>query len=296
MGDAAFKVGDVEVTRIEESYGPMFPAEEMLVGWGADFIDDHGGAQECSKFLDLENNLVLVSVHSWMLRTPQSIVLVDTCCGNAKERPNMPPMHQLDTPYLERLAAAGVAPEDVDYVLCTHLHIDHVGWNTTLVDGEWVPTFPNARYLMNETEFEFWRPDNPAAAAIAINAGVYEDSVVPVFDRGQVQLWKGDLDVDGVLHLEEATGHTPGHAVAWLESKGQRALFAGDSMHSPMQVLDPGMNCAFDIDLAKSAATRRQLLETCAERDAYLLPAHFSWPHAWKVVAKGNGLAPVAAI
>jgi glyoxylase-like metal-dependent hydrolase (beta-lactamase superfamily II) len=295
MGDAAFKVGDVEVTRIEESYGPAFPVDMMFVGWSQDHVDNNGGISECAKFYEPDSGMALVSVHSWMLRTPQSVVLVDTCCGNGKERPAMPDMHQLDTPYLDRLAEAGVAPEQVDYVVCTHLHIDHVGWNTHLVDGEWVPTFPNAKYVFNRTEFEFWRPDNPAAAEIAINANVYEDSVTPVFDRDQVVLWDTDHDIDGVLHLEAAVGHTPGHGVAWLESKGQRALFAGDAMHSPMQVYVPTMNCAFDLDGAQSSATRQQLLETCAERDALLMPAHFSWPHAWKVVAKGNGLAPVAA-
>jgi glyoxylase-like metal-dependent hydrolase (beta-lactamase superfamily II) len=170
---------------------------------------------EFTRYYDPETNLVLTSIHSWLLRTPQSVVLVDTCCGNLKDRPAMPPMHQLDTPFLARLADAGVQPGDVDYVVCTHLHVDHVGWNTHLVNGEWVPTFPNARYVLNSTEFDFWKPGNPASSAIEINHGVFEDSVQPMFDRDQIDLWDGDCDIDGVLHLEMAVGHTPGHAVAW---------------------------------------------------------------------------------
>ncbi|MPY96253.1 MAG: MBL fold metallo-hydrolase [Acidimicrobiia bacterium] len=295
MGDATFNVGDVQVTRIEEAYGPTFPLDMMFVGFSQDIVDDHGGGAEFSKFYEVDTGMVLCSIHSWLVRTPQSVVLIDTCCGNGKDRPAMPTMHQLDTPFIDRLAAAGVAPEDVDYVVCTHLHVDHVGWNTHLVDGEWVPTFPNATYVMNSTEFDFWKPGNPASAAIEINAGVFEDSVLPAFDRDQVDLWDGDREIDGVLHLETATGHTPGHAVAWLESKGERAVFAGDSMHSPMQVYEPSLGCAFDIDAAAATAARRGLLETCVERGALLLPAHFASPHAWNVVQKGDGLAPVAA-
>jgi glyoxylase-like metal-dependent hydrolase (beta-lactamase superfamily II) len=295
MGAAGFDVGDVRVTRVEESYGPVFPVDMMLVGFTDDFVEDHGGPAAFSAFLEPGTNMVYTSVHTWVLRTPSSVVLIDTCCGNAKERPAMPAMHQLDTPFLQNLAAEGIKPEDVDYVVSTHLHIDHVGWNTTLADGQWVPTFPNAKYVMNRTEFDFWRPDNPAAAAIEINANVYEDSVLPVFDREQVVLWDTDHEIDGVLRLETAVGHTPGHAIARLESKGQRAVFAGDAIHTPIQVFDARVNCAFDLDGAAASAARRALLEMCAEQDALLMPAHFAAPHAWRVVPKGDGLAPVPA-
>lgn len=295
MAEGTFTVGDVQVTRVEESYGPSFPVDQMLVGFDESIVDDNGGPAVFGGYYQLDTGLALTSIHSWLVRTPRSVILVDTCCGNAKDRPAMPMMHQLDTPFLATLAAAGVAPEEVDYVLCTHLHIDHVGWNTSLVDGEWVPTFPNAKYVVNRTEFEFWRPDNPAAAEVAINAGVYEDSVLPVFDRDRVELWDGDHDIDGVLHLESAAGHTPGHAVARLESGGQTAVFAGDAIHSPIQVYKPTVNCAFDLDGPASAATRQRLLETCVEEGALLLPAHFPTPHAWRVVAKGDVLVPVPA-
>jgi glyoxylase-like metal-dependent hydrolase (beta-lactamase superfamily II) len=287
-------VGDATITRIEEAYAPTFPVDVMLPGFTRDAVDDHG-PDTFAQFMDHDSKMVLVSVHTWLVRTPQSTILVDTCNGNHKQRPNMPGMGNLETPWLERLGAAGVRPEEVDYVICTHLHLDHVGWNTRLVDGEWVPTFPNAKHLFNRTEFEFWRPDNPRQAALEFNAGVFEDSVKPVFDRDLVVLWEGDHQVDDAVRLEVAPGHTPGHAVSWLESKGERALFSGDSMHSGMQVFEPTWNSGFCLTADEAIATRRRLLDACAEQNALLCPAHFSAPHAFRVVPKGNGLAAVSA-
>jgi glyoxylase-like metal-dependent hydrolase (beta-lactamase superfamily II) len=288
-------VGDVRITRIEETYEAAFPCDMLIPAFNLDVVDNHG-PEVFHKFFDPATNMALVSVHSWLVRTPRSTILVDTCTGNHKERPAMPAMHQLDIPWLDRLAAAGVQPADVDYVLCTHLHLDHVGWNTRLVDGKWVPTFPNAKYVINQREFDFWQSNNPAEGPLEFMANVFDDSVAPVFDRDLVQFWDGDADLDEVFHLEMAIGHTPGNAVAWLESKGERALFAGDSMHSPMQVFEPSWNCGFDADGEQAHKSRAKLLETCAERNALLLPAHFSAPHVFKVQPKGNGLAAVAAI
>jgi glyoxylase-like metal-dependent hydrolase (beta-lactamase superfamily II) len=267
----------------------------MLPGFTRDAVDDHG-PDTFAQFMHHESKMVLVSVHTWLVRTPQATILVDTCNGNHKHRPNMPAMGNLNTPWLERLAAEGVQPEDVDYVICTHIHLAHVGWNTRLVDGEWVPTFPNAKHLFNRTEFEFWRPDNPGQADLEFNSGVFDDSVKPVFDRDLVVLWDGDHQVDDSIRLEVAAGHTPGHAVAWLESKGDRALFSGDSMHSAMQVFEPGWNSGFCLAADEAIATRRRLIERCAEQNALLCPAHFSAPHAFRVVPRGKGLAAVSAI
>src|SRR5262249_26934000 len=148
-------VGDATIDRIEEMYGALFPLEVLLPAFNRDAMENHGPST-FAPFLDQDAQMVYVSVHSWLVRTPRSTILIDTCSGNPKERPNMPPMHPLALPFLQRLAEAGVQPEDVDYVICTHLHLDHVGWNTDLVDGEWRPTFPNATYLFNKTEFDFW--------------------------------------------------------------------------------------------------------------------------------------------
>ncbi len=287
------QVGDVRITRIEESYEPAFPVNMMLP------LFERGTAEEWGpsvlNYFDASSELALTSVHSWLVRTPRSTILVDTCTGNHKDRPLMEAMHQLNVPFLARLEAAGVKREQVDYVICTHLHLDHCGWNTMLVDGEWVPTFPNARYVVNRTEFDFWDPTNPANEQMAWNGGVFEDSVKPVFDRDLVQFWDGDTDIDEVFHLEMATGHSEGHCIAMLESKGERALFAGDSMHSPLQVFEPSWFCGFDAVPDQATATRRRVLELCADKGALLLPAHFSAPHVYRVEARGNGLQPVPA-
>jgi glyoxylase-like metal-dependent hydrolase (beta-lactamase superfamily II) len=285
------RVGDATIDRIEEVSGPLFPVDVMLPAFSADAVDNHG-ADVFAQHMDHSTQTVLGSIHTWLVRTPQSTILVDTCVGNDKER-TLPDMSGLALPWLERLAEAGVQPEDVDYVLCTHLHVDHVGWNTRLVDGEWVPTFPNARYLINQREFDFWKPDNPASAGIDINTNVFEDSIQPVFDRDQILLWDGDYEIDDSFRLAMATGHTPGHNVGWLESKGERALFAGDSMHSAMQVFEPSWSSAFCVDPDESAATRVRLIESCAENNALLCPAHFAAPHAYRVVPRGKGLAAV---
>ena len=288
------RVGDVQITRVEESYGPGFRASMLMPKFNLDAVENHG-PDVFGQFMHLETQAALLSVHTWLVRTPRSVILVDTCTGNHKHRPNMPGMHMLDTPYVERLAAAGVAPEDVDFVVSTHLHIDHVGFNTTLRDGRWVPTFPNATYLMNATEFDFWNPATPGTAP-EFNAGVFEDSVAPCFDAEQVRLWRGTHDLDETFHLFETPGHTPGNAAAWLHSKDQWGLFSGDNMHSPMQVFEPSWSSAFDLDGAQAEQTRRAILEACAERDALLLPAHFSAPHVYKVVSRRNGLAAVNGI
>ncbi|MDH3684216.1 MAG: MBL fold metallo-hydrolase [Acidimicrobiia bacterium] len=293
-GNITRTIGDVTITRMEEAYGPAFPADVLMPSWEPGVIADHG-PDVIAQFVEPETNLALVSVHSWVVQTPQKTILVDTCNGNHKER-NMEGMGGLETDWLDRLKAMGVQPEDVDAVVCTHIHLDHVGWNASLVDGEWVPTFPNATHYFNRIEYEFWNPDITDQTGLEFNANVFDDSIRPVFDRDLVELWEGnDCQVDDSMRLELSPGHTPGHNIAWLESGGERALFSGDAMHSPVQVLKPEWNSGFCIDGERSAASRRAILERAVEHDALLLPAHFSAPHAYRVEATNGGFRPVDA-
>jgi len=290
MSALSFTIGDVRVTRIEELYSPLFPLEMVLPIHDADALAESGG--------DLlppvsQDGLLIVSIHAWLVQTPQKTIVIDTCTGNDKQRPDMPPMHELNTPFLKQLREAGVNPEDVDAVVCTHLHMDHVGWNTSLVDGEWVPTFPNATYHFNKTEFDFWQaePDDEAQAA---NLVVFGDSVAPVFDRGLVELWDGDgVTIDESLRLELAPGHTPGHAIGWLESGGERGMFSGDAMHSAIQALRPDWSSGFCVDFDQSASTRKAILDRTAEHNAILMPAHFAAPHACRLKPHGEGFLPL---
>lgn len=286
MASGMVDLGDVTVSRVEESYGAAAPASLLVPSFDAG-IRDEFGPETIARFVVPETDYLLLSMHTWVIRTPQKTILVDTCNGNHKRR-NPPNIGMLDTDWLERLAAGGVRPDEVDAVVCTHLHADHVGWNTTLVDGEWVPTFPNARYYFNRTEYEFWSADHP------FNGFVFDDSVKPVFDRDLAELWDGDgCDVDDHLHLEPNPGHTPGHSVGWLTGSRGTGLFSGDSMHTALQVYRADWSSAFCVDPAQSAASRRAILEQAVERDAVLLPAHFAAPHAFKVETLGDGFAVV---
>ena len=295
MSDGAVKIGEVTITRLEEAYGPTFPAGMLMPEWDAGVRDEHG-PDVIAQFIAADGDMALVSVHTWVVRTPQKTILVDTCNGNHKPRA-MEEMSMLDTDWLERLVASGVKPDEVDAVVCTHLHLDHVGWNTTLEGSEWVPTFPNARYFVNKTEFDFWNPEQTDQTGLEFNGNVFDDSVKPVFDRDLVEMWDGDgCEVDDCLHLELAAGHTPGHSVGWIRSGGDHALLSGDSMHSAVQVYRPDWNSGFCLAGDQAAVTRRSLLEQCIERDAVLLPAHFSAPHAFRVVERNGGFGVVDAL
>ncbi|GAA0537734.1 hypothetical protein GCM10010172_18840 [Paractinoplanes ferrugineus] len=197
----------------------------------------------------------------------------------------------LSLDYLGNLARAGVRPADVDLVVNTHLHVDHVGWNTRLVDGDWVPTFPNATYLMPRPDFLFWDPANNDNLAGGVNENVFADSVAPVRAAGQIQLWEGSHAIDEHLRLEAAPGHTPGSSVLKLDSGGSRALFAGDLIHTPLQVLEAGHNSCFCEDPGIAVATRRRLLSWAADHQALVLPAHLSGPGALEVEHRGDAFA-----
>lgn len=295
MSEKAVHIGDITVTRLEEIYGPSFPADMLLPSWDTSVRDDFGPGT-IAQFVQPDTNLALLSVHTWVVRTPQSTILIDTCNGNHKERA-MEEMSMLNTDWLERLVAGGVQPDEVDAVVCTHIHLDHVGWNTSLVDGEWVPTFPNAKYFVNKTEYEFWNPAVTDQTGLEFNANVFGDSMLPVFDRGLVELWDGGgCQVDDSLRLELKPGHTPGHCIGWLESKGQVGLLSGDSMHSAVQVYRPDWNSGFCLDADGAITARRSVLEAAVERNAVLMPAHFSAPHAFHVRETQSGFAVADAL
>ena len=295
MSHSVVDLGDVTVSRLQESYGPATPASVIMPSFDPG-VREEFGPDTIAQFVVPETDEALLSVHTWVIRTPQKTILVDICNGNHKQR-NVAGTAMLDTDWLERLVAGGVNPEEVDAVVCTHLHLDRVGWNTNLVDGEWVPTFPNARYYINRCEYEFWNPAATEQAGMQFNGFVFDDSVKPVFDRGLVKLWEGDgCDVDDHLHLELRPDHTPGHSVGWLTGAGGTGLFSGDAMHSAVQVYRADWNSGFCLDAEQAAATRRSILEAAVERDAVLMPAHFSAPHAFKVKTRGDGFAVVDAL
>jgi glyoxylase-like metal-dependent hydrolase (beta-lactamase superfamily II) len=284
-------IGTTTITRIEEQVGPVgLPVDKFLVGFEREAFNRHLDWLVPNHFAP-ETDRMISSMHSWLVRTGRHTILVDGCCGNNKERPWMPRFHQLDTPFLANLRAAGAAPEDIDIVLCTHLHADHVGWNTRLENGRWVPTFPNARYLFSDLEDERWNPARTPGMD-AERKVVYEDSVLPVVEAGLATKLSGAHSIDDSLHIEPAPGHTPGHVVLKLHSRDQRALFCGDVVHHAIQVFNPHWNSAFCEDQEQARRTRRQVLEHCAGENAVLFPTHFGKPYVAAIRATTKAFSP----
>lgn len=271
------QIGDTVVTRVEDFQGPAFEFEEMFTNYTP-------GLWESERdwlvpgFYDPATHKVRTSIHSWLVRTPHHTILIDACIGNYKER-RIPRFHQRNEPWIERLAAAGARPEEVDFVMCTHLHADHVGWNTQLVDGRWVPTFPNARYLFTRIEYERWDDRRPDFIPKPINQHVFADSILPVVESGQMVLVETGHTVDDVLTVEAAHGHTVGHVKFRLRSKGEQGMFSGDTIHHPLQLPFPHLSSVFDEDAPRALQTRLDMLADCAEHGALLMPTHFADPH-----------------
>ncbi len=281
------RLGDTTITRVMEQMGPGFPANHLLPDWDPAILEEHGHWL-APNYYQSETGKFVSSIHSWVIKTGHHTILVDTCCGNGKNRPGSDRFHMLNTPYLDRLAAAGVQPEDVDYVMCTHLHVDHVGWNTKLLDGRWVPTFPNAKYVMSRIEREHWDPSLNKSLRTG-QAEIFTDSVLPVIASGQAVLVEMTDQIGDGLLIEPAPGHAPGHVMLRLISGGKEGIFVGDVMHHPIQVYRPEWSSGFDTDPRLAEQSRRQMLANCVARNAQVFPAHFGVPHTGFVRQHGDG-------
>ena len=240
------------------------------------------------RFVDPASGRPIFSFHSYLMRTPAGTLLVDTCVGNHKDRPLIPQWHRREGPYLQRLAAAGVDPAQVDFVCCTHLHADHFGWNTQLVNGRWVPTFPNARHLFADTEVAYWEAFHRAEPGNIFRQG-WEDSIQPLLDAGLVDRVRSDHEITTGIRLRPAPGHTPGNVIIELDDGRRRAVMSGDVIHHPVQIERAQWSSLFcqDADLARTQ--RQDLLGRLAGTDTVLLAAHFSGPTAVRVNGRPGG-------
>jgi glyoxylase-like metal-dependent hydrolase (beta-lactamase superfamily II) len=284
------QVGDVRIARIVEDEAPLRPALEILPGLTPELLAENRAWLEPHALT--ADGYLRLAFQSFLVRTPHHTILIDSCIGNDKPRPTRAVWHQKsDTRFMDGLAATGTGVEQVDYVLCTHLHVDHVGWNTRLRDGRWVPTFPNARYVFGREEYRYWEAENAKAAN-----PVFGDSVLPVMEAGRAELVESEHGVGDHLRLMPTPGHTPGHVSVALGRAGE-AVVSGDVLHSPLQARYPELSAAFDVDPKQSAVTRRRFLERFAETDTVCCMTHFPSPSLGKLKRWGEGFRcePLAA-
>jgi glyoxylase-like metal-dependent hydrolase (beta-lactamase superfamily II) len=285
-------IGQARITRIEETYLPVYPPRHILPEWTDAIAAEHADWLAPNHY-DSAKDLIKLSVHSWLLQVGGKKILIDACCGNHKVRPTRPFWNMLDTPYLDRLAAAGARPAEIDYVMCTHLHHDHVGWNTQLRDGRWVPTFPNARYVISKSDFEYYRAlDADPNKAEPVEFGTFRECVLPVVEAGRADLVTGQHRLNEHVEIVPAPGHSAGHVVFRLESGGERAVFIGDVLHHLMQVYYPHWNFPKNSDAEQARASRRTVLEHRAATGALMLPAHVGAPFAGYIEAIAKGFRP----
>jgi len=274
-----FTVGGIQVWRIVEMPEPFMKPLAMFPDATAEIIAENRHWLEPDALCP-ETGKLLLTIQAYLVRTSRHTLLIDTCVGCGKSNEWYPDWHQrTDTVWLDRLAAAGAAPEQIDYVFCTHLHPDHCGWNTRLLDGRWVPTFPKARYVMARTEVEYLeaKPDN-----------VWNENVLPVIESGQALVVDDGYALDDEVWLQPTPGHTAGHVAVRLASKGREAVMTGDMIHSPIQCPYPDWAFKYDFDKAQAVATRRAVLEAAAEHRHLVMTAHFPAPSAGYVEVRGD--------
>ena len=277
-------VGDLTIHRIIEQETTFLKAQDMLPDLTPDLLGENRAWMKQAGAMDDTDTLILC-FQSYIVQTPHHTVLIDSCIGNDKPRPLRPKWNmKTDETYMRALASAGFSVEDIDFVMCTHLHVDHVGWNTRLEAGRWVPTFPNARYIFGKTEFDYWTEQNANAPVPPI-----VDSVLPVVEARQAEIVRADYEIGDHVRIRPTPGHTPGH-VAFTFGRGKDdVVFAGDLMHTPLQTRYPQISTKFDVDQAQAAVTRRNFLERYCDTDTLCCTAHFPSPSAGKIRRWGNG-------
>lgn len=287
------KLGNTTIERVAEIETMYVDATWLYQNIAPDMLHRHKDALGPLS-IHPESLQLGLSFHSYVIRTRGLNILVDTCNGNHKQRPTMPEYHNLNSDlYLKNLGRIGLSPADIDIVLCTHLHTDHVGWNTQLVDGRWVPTFPKAKYVMARQEFDHFNKIYLADPTVPVGKGAFQDSVLPVVESGQAELVDmnhlvtGDL-ADGVW-MEPAVGHTPGHVTIHTKGGGRESIMTGDIIHHPILIMESSLETRFDMDKAAGDATRHRILERLADTSNVLLTAHFCSPTAGRVTSCAHG-------
>jgi glyoxylase-like metal-dependent hydrolase (beta-lactamase superfamily II) len=274
----SFQVGDVKITRVVEMEGPT-RADFLFADATPEGILKHEWLRP--HFVQ-DNGILKIAVQALVLESQGQRIVVDTCVGNDKIRSN-PFWNKLQTEFLSDMTTAGFPVDSIDTVVCTHLHVDHVGWNTRWIGDAWVPTFTRARYLFGSTEWEHWsqQPDSD-------DGDVIGDSVRPVVDAGLVDLVDSDHRITDEIQLEPTPGHTPGHVSVRIRSRGEEAVITGDLIHHPVQCGEVDWASKFDVDPDRARSTRRTFLTRCADAGTRVIGTHFATPTAGRVVMDGD--------
>jgi glyoxylase-like metal-dependent hydrolase (beta-lactamase superfamily II) len=279
-------IGNVEITRIEEVV--LNEPTTLFADWNDSVLERQRDLMIPHCF-NVKDHVFYASIHSYLINTLGQTILIDTCGGNDKPRPASPRFHMLNIPWLDRLKAAGATPEDIDTVICTHLHVDHVGWNTRLVDGEWVPTFPKAKYVFPRIEVERRDPKRGAADKPPATHHVFLDSVLPILEAGKAQLVEGTERWTDEIDFMPTPGHAPGQMAVRLRTGGEEVVFTADVMHQPVQVFNPTWSSKYCEDPVLATATRRRMFDYFAENKSLVFPAHFGFPHGGYISRRGGG-------
>jgi glyoxylase-like metal-dependent hydrolase (beta-lactamase superfamily II) len=281
-------VGDVTIHRIIEQEQPFFEVHTFFPTLGKERYEENRSWME-PRYVDPTTGKLILCIQSHLVVTPHHKILIDTCVGNHKERPTRAFWHKMDRPDWERgLKATGYGVDDIDFVMCTHMHTDHIGWNTRLDNGRWVPTFPRARYLFGRKELDFWISQPNRAE---IGGGSLVDSVIPIVEAKVCDLVDDGHDLGKGLTLALLPGHTPGQLGLDVVRGRDRAYFVGDAIHSPLQVVYPDLSTGFDTDKQQARETRRKFLEACAGDGRWLVPCHFRGAVAHRIRRAGGGFA-----
>jgi len=285
---AVVPVGQFEVASVVDMGRLELPGHHVFPDFAAEAVEEQAHWL-VPRYIDPASRKLLMAFQGFLVRTPRHTILVDSCIGNHKERPNRLFWHQrTDSPFLDNLARLGIAPEQIDFVLCTHLHADHVGWNTRLENGRWVPTFPKARYVFARREYETWERAYREDPAEPHTYGSFADSVLPVMEAGRAVLVEQDHQIEDGIWLEPAPGHTPGTVTINIASGAARAICSGDVLHHPIQCTRPDWSSRFCDDPDQSRRTRAALLDRIAETDVRLFAAHFVAPQGGHIVRAGD--------
>jgi len=280
MGNLSWSVGDVRITRVEELVAPM-PPTHLLPEATPEALRRHASWLE-PHFVDAEGNLLL-SIHGLVIESGGRRILVDTCVGE-RVMPGFEQLSGSSSPFLENLESAGFPRESIDTVLCTHLHFDHVGWNTMREGDRWVPTFPQARYLFARIEWDHWRAEDSPVFTPTLG-----EAVQPIIDAGLADLVETDHQLTEEIRLEATPGHTPGHVAVQISSRGERAMITGDLTHHPVQWAEPDWKMPADTDAAQASATRRRLIEEHGGSPLLVIGTHYAAPTAGRLVRGDSG-------